>query len=119
MAEFEKWFRFRGMCFGKQRLFGRKMVEVMAPTVKSLREKLAYEIGSHDFELAHSYVDRILVHIYDGGVVESGVILRGAISGRKFIEEAQELDIYKQETAKRKTGKPHSGYWPIKRSEDS
>jgi len=97
----EKWFRFRGMCLGKRYGGADSRIEVMAPTIRQLRGKLAKELADPErsycgvVEVTFAYVDRVLVHLYEGGPQESGLVRKSVIDGMKFVKETQLSDTYK------------------------
>jgi len=91
----EKWFRFRGICFGRRYGGVDERIVVMAPSIRELREKLAKTLAEKTLEITYSYVDRILVHFYEQGPVESGVVRKGVLDATTFLKEVQLSDTYK------------------------
>jgi len=92
----EKWFRFRAMCFGRRYGGQDERVAVMAPSIKELRERVAVELAERRLDITYSYVDRILVHLYKEGPVESGLVRRGVLDATRFIREVKSSDTYKK-----------------------
>jgi hypothetical protein len=92
----EKWFRFRGMCFGKRYGGADARIAVMAPTVKELREKVAIELANKKLEVSYSYVDRVLVLICKNGPVEEGIVRKDALNASRFLKEVQSSETYKK-----------------------
>jgi len=91
----EKWFRFKGLCFGRRYGGTDDRIEVMAPTVRELRKKLAKELAEKKVEINYACLDRILVHLYKGGPLESGLIRRDVINGMQFVKETQLSNTYR------------------------
>lgn len=86
-----KWFRFRAMCFEVSGGIMNQKIEIFAPNVKQLREKVANELEVRKVVVAHAEVDKVSIHIKNKLPVLDGVILSNAIDGIKFVKEAREL----------------------------
>lgn len=93
----KKWFRFKGLYFGKR--FGRENVrmELFAPTISLLKDKVATELAEKDIEPLFSAVDRVEIRLSkDEEMLSFSTLMRNVVNGTEFTRDVIDSDLYKE-----------------------
>lgn len=87
----KKWFRYKGLYFGKRFGTENRKIEVLAPTIAMLRAKLAVELDIFNIDkMTHAKMDRVEVFVSNDGSAEVARVLVGNIFDAKAFEKQTE-----------------------------
>lgn len=93
----KKYFRFRSMGYAADGGKVDHKIEIFAPTVGMLKERLAMELIASRSVPSFSYVDRVKVDLSDKGVLTfKEILIKKALDANLFVGQVLCSKIYKE-----------------------